>query len=261
MGAIGDVFAKTRQEGRIALIGYLPAGYPSPEEFPTVADLAFEAGLDILEIGFPIDDPFLDGKVIRDAMGYLRKAGLDSGMALHLAAPAAAKGRPLAAMMYAKTWDELGGQSAARALAAAGFAGILVVGVQEKNRLAIARASREAGLEPIGFATDMSRETLAFLAGDAAGFIYLPSHGGKTGDRRSFGSELGSRIATVKEAVEGLPVAVGFGVNMPKDIDDLRRLGADGAIVGTALVEAAKDSERMKRYVASLRAAASGRKT
>lgn len=260
MGTLGEAFAAARGAKRLALIGYLPAFWPSPRGFSELAEAAFDAGMDLLEVGFPASDPFLDGEVIREALAAQNGDGLDALSIPGLTRPLAAKGKTLIAMMYGKAWSALGGSAAPAFLADAGFAGALVVGTCAEDWESAAAACRGAGLDPVGFAgIGLENGGLARLGGQARGFIYIPSREGKTGGDGDFGPELRARIARIKAAIPELPVAVGFGVNSPADVEALRGLGADGAIVGTALVEAARDRVGFSRFVAALRAAAEGR--
>jgi tryptophan synthase alpha chain len=259
MDDLSRAIAAAREEGRLALIGYLALGFPSVENFPATARAALEAGLDVLELGFPTADPFADGAVISAANAAVRGRGLDARSALELARPLAAEGRALVAMMYEDSWLELGGDSAPRLLVEAGFAGIISVGFPESKWRESAAACRRAGLAPIGFvAPDIGDEALLRITAKAGGFVYLQSLSGKTGSAGKFDRKLGERIAKVKAAARGLPVAVGFGVTTPGDVSALRSLGADAAIVGTSIVEASRDPAGLAAYIASLRAATKG---
>jgi tryptophan synthase alpha chain len=256
---LNGVFASAKEAGRIALIGYLILGFPDAEGFKASAEASFEAGLDILELGFPTQDSFMDGEVISRANAAVRAGGLDARGALGLVGSLAVRGNALLAMMYQDTWLELGGCAAPALLAGAGFAGVINVGTAGSTWEESAAACRGADLAPVGFAgPGIGEEALLRLTAAARGFIYLPSHSGKTGSGGKFDRRLGERIARVKALAPGLPVAVGFGVNTPADVAALRELGADGAIVGTALVAATRDLQGMTDYVASLRAAARG---
>ncbi|MEI6873541.1 MAG: tryptophan synthase subunit alpha [Spirochaetota bacterium] len=262
MHKLEETFAGARGAKRLALIGYLPALWPSPRGFSELAEAAFDAGMDALEVGFPASDPFLDGEVIRKALAAQSGDGFDALSIPGLTRPLAAKGRTLIAMMYGKAWYELGGSEAPAFLVDAGFAGALVVGTGAEDWESSAAACRGAGIDPVGFAgIGLENGGLTRLGEQARGFIYIPSREGKTGGDGDFGPELRARIARIKAAIPELPVAVGFGVNSPEDIVALRELGADAAIVGTALVEAARDRVGFRCFVAALRAAAEGRKS
>jgi tryptophan synthase alpha chain len=268
-GLIDRVFAEASADGRLALVGYLPAAWPSESGFRECAEAAFLAGLDILEVGVPTADPFLDGEVIRKAVASVMSTGVSAATALESSSPLAAGGvtpgggqapRAVIAMMYLPGYIELGRAALPERLAGLGYSGMLVVGAGDGDWREYAPAARAAGVAPIGFAGgETGHAELGILARRAGGFIYLPSYQGMTGREASFDEALGGRIAVVKQASRGLPVAVGFGVNSPDDVRALAGLGADGAIVGTAMVKAASDPDRLSKYVASLREATARR--
>ena len=260
-GLIDRAFADAAAAGRMVLVGYLPAAWPSESGFRECVEAAFLAGMDILEVGVPTQDPFMDGEVIRKAVAVVRDRGVSAGAALESSRPLAGPGgeaasRAVIAMMYRPSYVELGRAALPERLAGLGYAGMLVVGAGDGDWREYAPAARSAGVAPIGFAGgEAGHAELGTLARRAGGFIYLPSYQGMTGREASFDAALGARISVVKQASRGLPVAVGFGVNSPADVRALARLGADGAIVGTAMVKAAGDPDRLSKYVASLREA------
>lgn len=256
--AIESAFEEARSRGRLALVGYLPAAWPSEAGFAELADAAFGAGLDVLEVGVPSADPFLDGDVIRDAMAALAQRGVSAARAVEAAAASAREGRALIAMMYRDEWQ--GGAASAARLAGLGYAGMLVVGTKPGDWQAIAAEALASGLAPIAFASPSDgldeAGAVAKMAGGAGGFVYLPSYRGKTGRKASFDAALGRRIASVRGAAAGLPIAVGFGVNAPSDVAALAGLGADGAIIGTAFLKASANPEGLAAFVGSLVGAA-----
>lgn len=262
MDHVRAAFDRAHDQGRLALVGYLPAAWPSVAGFAELADAAFCAGIDVLEVGVPSPDPFLDGDVIRDAMVALAAAGIGAERAIEAAGASAGPGRPLVAMMYRDDWLGLGGAASSKSFASLGYSGMLVVGARPGDWAVHAPASLASGLAPIAFASsrDGLDETgaVAKMAGDAGGFVYLPSYRGKTGRKASFDAALGVRIASVRGAAAGLPVAVGFGINAPSDVAALAGLGADGAIIGTAFLKASANPEGLAAFVRSLVGAAAG---
>ncbi len=258
---IDRAFERAKAEGRMALVGYLPASWPSEAGFRECVEAAFLAGLDILEVGVPALDPFMDGEVIRSAVASVRGRGVSAASALESSRPRTGidddpVSRAVIAMMYLPSYIELGRSALPERLAGLGYAGMLVVGAGEGDWREYAPAARSAGVAPIGFAGgETGHAELGILSRRAGGFIYLPSYQGTTGREASFDEALGMRIAVVKQAARGLPVAVGFGVNTPADVRALAGMGADGAIIGTAMVKAADDPDRLLKYVQSLREA------
>jgi tryptophan synthase alpha chain len=260
MATIAASFARAKAQHRLALIGYLPAGFPDEATFIALAHQAFRSGLDILEIGLPSADPYLDGEVIRAAVQQTVAHGLDTRRALQLGG-LALEGMNGAgvAMFYPPSLEGLGVDGLLQACREVQIGGLLPVGMEAAERRALAQRGRSAGLDAIGFITfGMEAPEVEQVAQAAGGFLYLQSQDGPTGQQGAFGDEVRQRIAQVRDTVgERLPLAVGFGVRDAVDVQRIRSLGADGVIVGTALVEAAaQGTEAVAALVGELAQAA-----
>jgi tryptophan synthase alpha chain len=244
MATIAAAFARARQENRLALIGYLPAGFPDALSFVELAHHAFAAGLDILEIGLPTPDPKYDGEVIKRALQKVVNLGIDTRTALDLGEQAI-NGGPGAglAMFYDESLTTYGPDQLLKDCLGKGISGVLPVGVEPHHWLSFARTARNNQIAPIGFIPyGMDEATLQAIAGLADGFLYLQSQSGPTGQQGEFGDEVRERVTRVKTiANHKLPVAIGFGVRYPADVERIRNIGADGVIVGTAFLEAAEE--------------------
>jgi tryptophan synthase alpha chain len=257
MGPILDAFQRARNQNRIALIGYLPAGYPSPDDFLRIADTAFDAGLDVLEIGLPTGEAGMDGRVIRSALEKVMRSGLSVDRALDLGGQALRQGGRMGlAMVYASTIAEYGEAALLQRCADLNISGILPVGMSHACWQAFAGEACQRGVEAVGFlSADMPPADLQTTALKAGGFLYLQSSDGPTGRAVKLGPDVRLRIEQVRmlSGVEGLPVAVGFGIRSAADVARVRKLGADGAIVGTAFVEAAaKGAQSIRTLVEEL---------
>ncbi|MEW5958555.1 MAG: tryptophan synthase subunit alpha, partial [Chloroflexota bacterium] len=242
------VFQKARSEGRIVLIGYLPAGYPTPARFLKLVETAFTSGLDILEIGLPTRHPFLDGEIIRAAMAQVNSQGVTVDDALTLGGEALAQTRSAGfAMMYADTLAGYGQEQLLLRCQQLGISGVLPLGMAEAAWQDFAARARQYQVAPIGFLTPQtdwpSQQAISRRAG---GFIYLQSQAGPTGQPGEFGHEIKERIAQARSGggPTPLPVAVGFGVHSAEDVQRIRTMGADGVIVGTTFVEAASQGRQ-----------------
>ena len=243
MATIAEAFARAKEENRLALIGYLPAGYPDSASFVKLARCAFSAGLDILEIGLPTPDPKYDGDVIRAAYQHVVEAGIDTQTALDLGEQAinGTTGAGLA-MFYEESLVEHGADHLLKACLQKGISAVLPVGFQLSEWLPFARTAGAINIAPIGFIPyDMDDTAMHQIAALAGGFLYLQSQNSPTGQQGEFGDEVRERVARVKKsAADKLPVAIGFGVRHPDDVARIRGIGADGVIVGTAFLEAAQ---------------------
>jgi tryptophan synthase alpha chain len=262
---IHAAFDAARAEGRAALVPYLVAGYPDAETSLAVALAAVDAGADLLEVGLPYSDPLADGATLQRASGAALRAGatLDRSLALIGAIAAARPGIPLVPMAYANQIIGGGdGRAAARRLADAGASGVIVADLTPDEGAPFEAAARDAGIAVVYLvAPTTAPARRAAIAARTGGFLYCVSLVGVTGARRSLPRAVGRYVADVK-AASPVPVGVGFGVSRPEHVKVLRRAGADGVIVASALVDAlgpdGHDVAALGRLVAELRAATGG---
>jgi tryptophan synthase alpha chain len=261
MNALTTAFDRIKNDARLALVGYLPAGYPDPDRFLQYARTAFESGLDILEIGLPARQAPFDGEVIRTVLEDLTERGLSIEDALDLGGQALRESSaPGIIMVYASELRAYGSQNMLQACARLGIDGVLPVAMHPVDWSGFARTARRFQIAPIAFVSAQAEpDELNDFTRLADGFLYLQSQNGSTGQQGDFGPDVSKRIASLRSATRSnpLPIAVGFGVRRPEDIAQIAALGADGAIVGTALVEAAAQGmNAVCDLVSSLSAAA-----
>ena len=126
MTKLSEVLAATKAEGRAALIGYLPAGYPSVEGSIAAARAMIEGGVDIVEVGLPYSDPQMDGPVIQQAVQVALEAGVNTLDVLRVVEGVAATGAPTLVMSYWNPIERFGSSRFAKQLAEAGGAGTIL---------------------------------------------------------------------------------------------------------------------------------------
>lgn len=259
---IRGAFAAARADGRTALIPYIVAGYPDAAASLAAAVAAIDAGADLLEVGLPYSDPLADGATLQRASGAALRAGatLDHSISLLEAIAATRPGVPLVPMAYANQLIGGGdGREAARRLAAAGASGVIVADLTPDEGGPFEAAAREAGLAVVYLvAPTTAPDRRATIAERSGGFVYCVSLVGVTGARDALPTTVGRYVAAVR-AASPVPVAVGFGVSRPEHVRLLRRAGADGVIVASALVDAlgpdGRDVAALGRLVWELHAA------
>jgi tryptophan synthase alpha chain len=259
---IADAFARAHAEDRAALIPYVVAGYPDADGSFAAATAAIDAGADLLEVGLPYSDPLADGATLqRASQGALASgATFDRSLALVGRIAAARPAVPVVAMGYANQLIGGGdGRDRARALAAAGAAGVIVADLTPDEGGPFEAVAAEAGIAVVYLvAPTTSPARRAAVAARSGGFLYCVSLVGVTGARTSLPSTV-TRLVRDVTAVSPVPVAVGFGVSKPAHARAIARAGADGVIVASALVDAlgeeGRDVQALSRLVRSLRAA------
>jgi tryptophan synthase alpha chain len=256
---IAAAFARTRADGRAALIPYIVAGYPDADTSFAVALAAADAGADLLEVGLPYSDPLADGATLQRASGIALAAGatLERSLRLIERIGAARPHIPLVPMGYAN--QVLGGgdgEAVAQRLAGAGAAGLIVADLTPDEGAPFEAVARVAGLAVVYLVAPTTQPPRRrMIAERTGGFLYCVSLVGVTGARTSLPSTVGRLVRDVR-AVSPVPVAVGFGVSRPAHVRAIARAGADGVIVASALVDAlgpdGRDVARMADLVRRL---------
>lgn len=259
---IQAAFASANAQGRTALVPYVVAGYSDADTSYEAALACIDNGADVLEVGLPYSDPLADGATLQRASSAALEAGATFDRSIELVRRIAeSRPRvPLVPMCYAN--QVLGGgdgKQAARRLADAGAAGIIVADLTPDEGGAFEQVARQAGLAVVYLvAPTTPPERRRMIAERSAGFLYCVSLVGVTGARTSLPADVAKLVREVR-AVSPVPVAVGFGVSRPAHVRTLARAGADGVVVASALVDALGEDGRNVRavgtLVASLRAA------
>jgi tryptophan synthase alpha chain len=238
---LDEAFAKARADARAALVGYLPAGYPSVPGAIGALRAMTDSGVDVVEVGLPYSDPLMDGPVIQRAVDAALAAGTDTTDVLRTVEAVAAAGVPTVVMSYWNPLLRYGPERFARDLAAAGGAGVITPDLTPDEADDWLPAARAADLDTVFLVAPSSTdERLALTAGACRGFVYAASTMGVTGTRDQV-SEAAETLVRRVRAVTDLPVAVGLGVSSGQQAAELARF-ADGVIVGSAFVRRLLDA-------------------
>ena len=252
---IQAAFDAARREGRTALVPYVVAGYPDADTSYEAAIACIDAGADVLEVGLPYSDPLADGATLQRASAAALKAGatFDGSIELVRRIAESRPRVPLVPMCYANQVIGGGdGAVAARRLAEAGAAGIIVADLTPDEGAPFEAVAAEVGLAVVYLvAPTTPAERRRMIAERSGGFLYCVSLVGVTGARTSLPSDVAKLVRDVR-AVSPVPVGVGFGVSKPAHVKALARAGADGVIVASALVDALGDDGRDVAALATL---------
>jgi tryptophan synthase alpha chain len=260
---IGAAFAAATAQGRPALVLYVVAGYPDLETSYEAAIACIDGGADLLEVGLPYSDPLADGATLQRASSTALRAGATFDRSIELVRRIAESRPqvPLVPMCYANQVIGGGdGRAAARRLADAGAAGIIVADLTPDEGGPFEKVAADAGLAVVYLvAPTTPRERRREIAERSGGFLYCVSLVGVTGARTALPSQVARLVRDVK-ATSPVPVAVGFGVSRPAHVRALAKAGADGVVVASALVDAlgedGRDVPALRRLVDGLRHAA-----
>jgi tryptophan synthase alpha chain len=235
VSALHEAFARARAEGRAALIGYLPSGFPSQAEGIELATAMVASGVDIVEVGLPYSDPLMDGPTIQAAVHRSLVGGSSVAHVFETVAAVAASGAPTLVMSYWNPIERIGPERFADRLAAAGGVGVITPDLTPEESTDWRAATDGHGLDRVFLvAPSSSDERIAAVARVTSGFVYAASTMGVTGARSSVGSQARALVERVRAATD-LPVAVGLGVSTGEQAAEVAGY-ADGVIVGSAFI-------------------------
>jgi len=235
---IARAFAATSR--RAALMPYLMAGFPTLSESVRIGEACVAGGADLLELGVPYSDPLADGAVIHAAGSRALAAGANMAGVLEVAR-ALAGAVPVVLMCYANMVFAPGAEAFVERLARTGACGLIVPDLPHGEAEEVLEICDSQGLALVPLvAPTTTPERLAVIGARARGFLYTVSVVGTTGERASLTEQFAGVVDRAKANTE-VPVALGFGIGTPAQARQAADAGADGVIVGTRLVRAAKE--------------------
>ena len=208
--------------GRLALIPFVTAGFPSRERFWSVIRELDEAGADVIEIGVPFSDPVADGPVVEVAS--IR--ALESGVTLRSIMEELLEHRGeikagLVLMGYMNPFLQYGLEQLAQDAARAGVHGLIVPDLPFDEAGEMRRILREQGVALIALVgPNTSEERMKLYADVSEGYVYVVSVMGTTGERGQLPLEVPQVLERARK-VFSLPVALGFGLKRPEQLDEL----------------------------------------
>ncbi|MGB3438523.1 MAG: tryptophan synthase subunit alpha [Actinophytocola sp.] len=240
MSAVADVFEAAKAEGRGALIGYLPAGYPTVPGSIDLLKAMVDAGCDLLEIGVPYSDPVMDGPTIQEAAAAALSGGFRLRDLFTVVEQVSAAGGKAVVMTYWNPVLRYGVDRFARDLAAAGGLGMITPDLVPDEADDWLVASDANGLtRTFLVAPSSTEERLAATTAATTGFLYAAAVMGVTGARDVVGAEAAGLVARAR-AHTSLPIGVGIGVRSGEQAAEVAGF-ADAVIVGSAFVSRAAD--------------------
>lgn len=249
------------QNKKQLLIPYFTAGFPSKSSFsPTLKTLS-SAGADYIEVGVPHSDPLADGPTIQ----YSSKVALKNGVNLKWVVDSTKKIKdsknisPLILFSYFNPILEYGLEKLLKDLPKPLFYGAIIPDLPLEEAKKYISIFRKHNLKLILLAAPTTKkEKIKKIAKESDGFIYLVSVAGVTGERTKVSTNLKSKIKEIKSLTKK-PVAVGFGIKSPKQAQEVLSYGADGVIIGSAIISLMKDSpngsmqKKLELYIKSIK--------
>jgi tryptophan synthase alpha chain len=236
-------FAALRQEGRAALVTFTMAGDPDYDTSLAVAKALPKAGADVIELGMPFTDPMADGPAIQAAGVRALAAGqtMQKTLALVRAFRATDDATPIVLMGYYNPIYIYGVERFLADAKEAGVDGLIVVDLPPEEDEELCLPALRADLNFIRLATPTTDDKrLPAVLANTSGFVYYVSVAGITGAAAPDPKRVTEAVARIKRHTS-LPVAVGFGVRTAQAAAAIAR-GADGVVVGSALVNVVRES-------------------
>jgi tryptophan synthase alpha chain len=234
-------FDTARAEGRAALVGYLPAGFPDVSGAIEALHTMVEAGVDVLEIGLPYSDPVMDGPTIQAAAQQALDGGVRTADVLRTVEAVASTGVPTLIMTYWNPVERYGVERFAADLENAGGAGLITPDLTPDSGAEWIAAADAHDLDKVFLVAPSSTDDrIAMTTGHCRGFVYATAVMGVTGARTTTSDLAGPLVARTK-ATTDLPVGVGLGVSNGDQAAEVAAY-ADGVIVGSAFVRTLLDA-------------------
>jgi len=251
---LAEMFARTRAEGRPAVMPFLPAGWPELHDTVRLVEAAIEGGADAFEIGMPFSDPLGDGPVNQVAYTQAIANGCTTETVFDAVRTLRARGirAPLLVMGYFNTILAHGLERFVRDAKSAGVDGFIVVDLPPQEAGELEPLVKAAGLHMVYLLPPTATpDRIRLIAGHASGFIYCVGFVGITGERAEVSSELPGLLARVREQTD-LPLAVGFGISRHEHVRAVGEL-AEGVVVGSAFVRSVAEASSEERPAAARR--------
>ena len=238
MSRIDAKFAELNAAGKKAFVAYVMAGDPDYDKGLEIVKGLPAAGVDIIELGIPFTDPMADGITIQLA----GQRALANGQTLEKTLQYARELRktddvtPIVLMGYYNPIYARGVDRFLVDAVAAGIDGLIIVDLPPEEDSELCIPAQAAGINFIRLATPTTDDKrLPKVLQNTSGFVYYVSVTGITGTAAAQAGDVAPEVARIKSKTD-LPVIVGFGIKTPQAAEDIARI-ADGAVVGSAIVE------------------------
>jgi tryptophan synthase alpha chain len=254
---LAELFAGVKAEGRAALLPYLTAGIPTPEQSVELFVAMAEAGADGFEVGIPYADPLMDGPVIMRAGEQALRNGVTVDVALSVAKQVVERtAKPVLVMTYVNPVLRIGIDRFFEKVASAGVSGVIIADlpVDEALPYIVAAKQTQVGIA-LFVAPTTDRTRLVSVVENKPSFVYAVAEIGVTGERSANSTntrELASRIRELSD----VPIVFGVGISTPEHAAHAAADG-DGVIVGTAIVRRVLEAQSHEEAKAALTLAVS----
>ncbi|ONM10284.1 tryptophan synthase alpha chain, chloroplastic isoform X2 [Zea mays] len=260
---VAETFSNLREQGKSAFIPFITAGDPDLATTSKALKILNSCGSDVIEVGVPYSDPLADGPVIQASATRALKKGttLDSVIEM-LKGVTPELSCPIVLFTYYNPILKRGVGNFMSFIKQAGIHGLVVPDLPLEETALLRSEAIMHNIELVLLTTPTTpTDRMKGIAQASEGFLYLVSAVGVTGARSNVNLRVEHLLREIKKVTDK-PVAVGFGVSTPEHVKQIVGWGADGVIVGSAIVrqlcEAATPEEgleRLEEYARSMKAA------
>lgn len=251
---INKKFFDLKSRGERALICYVVGGYPDFSHSEKIIYALVSGGADIIEIGIPFSDPIADGPTIQDASFKALTKGMTPDKCLLLAAMIRKKfpNLPILAMTYSNIPFKKGFKEFMCSAKITGIDGFILPDLSIEESEDYVKFAKELDLATVFLVSpNTAQDRMKKIIKYSSGFVYVVSVFGTTGARSSFAKYSITSIRNIKRlAGPTKNIAVGFGISTSFHVKQMIDAGADGVIVGSAIIEKIKQgtsSDNMER--------------
>lgn len=241
---LSETFARLKSQRKVALIPYITAGDPDLSTTAKALKVLGSCGSDIIELGVPYSDPLADGPAIQAAARRSLLKGTNFNSIISMLKEVIPQlSCPIALFTYYNPILRRGIENYMTIIKDAGVHGLLVPDVPLEETETLRKEAQKHQIELVLLTTPTTpKERMNAIVEASQGFIYLVSSVGVTGTRESVNEHVQSLLQQIKEATSK-PVAVGFGISKPEHVKQVAEWGADGVIVGSAMVKILGEAE------------------
>ncbi|MFM7364772.1 MAG: tryptophan synthase subunit alpha [Cuspidothrix sp.] len=238
MTAISRCFETLRKNQECALIPFITAGDPDLATTAKALQVLDHGGADIIELGVPYSDPLADGPVIQAAATRALERGTTLEQVLEMLKGISPSLRsPIILFTYYNPILHRGIDKFLEQIKEAGVSGLVVPDLPLEEAAGLLKPASEVGIDlTLLVAPTSSPERIEAIARASQGFIYLVSVTGVTGMRTEMQTRVGDLLGQIRQVTDK-PIGVGFGISDPDQARQVQAWGADGAIVGSAIVK------------------------
>lgn len=226
---------KSRKEA--ACIPFAVAGDPDIDKSLEIFSAYIDGGADILEIGYPFSDPVADGPVNQRAAQRSIASGLNHTRFFSLIKKIRLNSQiPIGILLYANSIYHLGYEQFCKKAADAGIDSLLVADLPPEESAEFSKAMKSCAIGRVYIVSELtSADRIKYICDNVDSFVYVVSRLGATGVGKELSSSIPQTISSIRNITDK-PLAVGFGISTPEHVAEVVKSGADGVIIGSALV-------------------------